>query len=71
MTQRKERRRMGWVWCYMPVTPAIQEVEAEGSRSKATLGKSRRPYLKNKLKKQKDWDKIFKWYGVCLASVGP
>jgi hypothetical protein len=35
------------------VTPAILEVEVRGSQSKNCLGKSTRPYLKNKLK-QKD-----------------
>jgi hypothetical protein len=34
------------------VIPAIQEVKVGGSQSEVSLGKSRRPYLKNKLKTQ-------------------
>jgi hypothetical protein len=35
-----------------PVIPATQEVEVGGSLTKASLGKSERPYLKNKLNKR-------------------
>jgi hypothetical protein len=34
----------------MPVIPVAQEEEKIGSRSKAGLGKTARPYLRNKLK---------------------
>jgi hypothetical protein len=36
------------VWWYMPVVPATQEVEVEGSWSKNGPGKSTGSYLKNK-----------------------
>jgi hypothetical protein len=38
--------RQKWEWWRMPVIPATQEAERGGSRSKAYLGKSSRPYLK-------------------------
>jgi hypothetical protein len=39
---------------YMPVIPATQETGVGGSQSEASLGKSIRLFLKNKLK-AKDW----------------
>jgi hypothetical protein len=35
---------------FIPIIPAIQEAEVGGSQSEASLGKSVRLYLKNKLK---------------------
>jgi hypothetical protein len=37
------------------VIPAIREMEMGRLRSEASLGKSARPYLKNKLKSKKGW----------------
>jgi hypothetical protein len=37
----------------MPIIPATWEEEAEGSMSKTGLGKSSRPYPKNRLKAKK------------------
>jgi hypothetical protein len=37
--------------CLIPVNAAMQEAES-GSSSKTSLGKSMRPYLKNKLKQK-------------------
>jgi hypothetical protein len=37
----------------MPITPAMQNTEVGGSKSKASPGKNARPYLKNKTKLKK------------------
>jgi hypothetical protein len=39
----------------MPVIPATREADVEGSRPKIDPDKSSLHYLKNKLRKQKDW----------------
>jgi hypothetical protein len=46
------------------------EVEVGGSLSEASLDKSVRAYLKNKLK-QKGLGAWFKWWSTCLASTRP
>jgi hypothetical protein len=38
------------MWWYMPIIPATWKTDVGGSQPYASLGKSARPYLKNKLK---------------------
>jgi hypothetical protein len=45
----------GWAWRCTPVIPATQQAEIGGSWYKASLGKSKRTYLKNKLKAKRIW----------------
>jgi hypothetical protein len=45
-------------------------LEGERSRYKASVGKSTRPYLKNKLKPKRTW-MWFKWKSACLKSERP
>jgi hypothetical protein len=42
--------RSCWAWWCTPIIPATWEVGIEGSQSTGGLGKSKTPYLKNKLK---------------------
>jgi hypothetical protein len=50
------------------VIPTTQETEEGGSQSAAQLGKSIRPYLKNKLKKNKKGGRGMDHVVVCLES---
>jgi hypothetical protein len=50
------------------VIPGTQEVEVGGSRFKNSPGKSKKSYLKKKLKKQNVWghgssDRVLPWQG--------
>jgi hypothetical protein len=44
-----------------PIVPATQEMEIGRLWSEASLGKSMRPYLKNKLKKKKKTQGLAEW----------
>jgi hypothetical protein len=48
-----------------------QEVEARGSRSEASSGKSMRPYLENKLMHKQGLVEWLEWWNTCLASTRP
>jgi hypothetical protein len=50
--------KSNWAEWHMPVVPTIWEVEVEGPQCKASLGKSRRLYLKNKIKNKNKLNKL-------------
>jgi hypothetical protein len=51
------------VWWYISVISTTQ-VDVRGSQQEAALGKIKRPYLKNKLKRTRD---VTKSYRTCKA----
>jgi hypothetical protein len=48
-------KKKKWVWWYVLVISATQKAEVGGSWSNVSLGKSTRPCVKKKLKREKDW----------------
>jgi hypothetical protein len=53
MTNKRKKGIQSQLWWQMPVIPATQKVEIRGSHFEASLGKSVRPYLKNKTKSKR------------------
>jgi hypothetical protein len=46
---------LSWMWCHMPVIPAVGRLKQENCEFEASLGYVVRPYLKNKHKNYAGW----------------